>query len=340
LVHEFAEYVKAGVKLLAKKMSAGIIAYTHDFYLKLYQLSKPKLPYTHILFDEAQDASPVMLDIFKRQHHATKVMVGDSSQAIYGYRMATNALQSVDYEQYSLTNSFRFGEYNARMANNILSWKKDIGKYTPGTVTINGVGGTKDRNTKCYISRSNIGVLESLIDEGAENVPQSFYLEGGIKGYPIFGYNSVLNDVMSLYYSKHSQIKNPFIRSCSSVSELVKKAESIGDNEIKGFAKLVNIHGGDLRKHIKHLKGRMNPERSNADVIFSTVHKSKGLEYDEVILANDFVNYSDIKLFAEHYRNLEKKDIFAEKRREELNEEINILYVAVTRSRNIIRKAA
>jgi len=78
------------------KMNSGEIPITHDFYLKKYQLTKPTLYYDYIFFDEGQDASPAMLDVFKRQQ-ATKILVGDTHQQIYGWRNAVNSLENTDF---------------------------------------------------------------------------------------------------------------------------------------------------------------------------------------------------------------------------------------------------
>lgn len=57
---------------------------THSGYLKLYQLSKPRLRYRMILLDEAQDTNPVTKDIVMRQaDFARIIMVGDPFQQIY-----------------------------------------------------------------------------------------------------------------------------------------------------------------------------------------------------------------------------------------------------------------
>lgn len=66
---------------------------THDTYLKLYQLSQPKLNYSTIYLDEAQDVSDVMLDIILRQD-AKMVLVGDRRQAIYCQPAGTKILTS------------------------------------------------------------------------------------------------------------------------------------------------------------------------------------------------------------------------------------------------------
>ena len=64
----------------------------HDFYLKMYQLSNPDLTSTYdfILFDECQDANPVLLDILSKQA-CQKIYVGDEQQQIYSWRGSINA---------------------------------------------------------------------------------------------------------------------------------------------------------------------------------------------------------------------------------------------------------
>ena len=88
-VHSFYDYIVKQSRLLLSRMDKGEIEITHDFYLKKFQLAKPNLKYDYILFDEGQDSSPAMLDIFLNQK-ATKVIVGDTNQQIYGWRNAVN----------------------------------------------------------------------------------------------------------------------------------------------------------------------------------------------------------------------------------------------------------
>ncbi|NCU05143.1 MAG: AAA family ATPase, partial [Chitinophagaceae bacterium] len=66
-VQNFYEPILNGTRQLLAKMDKAEIEITHDFYLKKLQLSNPKLPYNYILFDEGQDASEAMLDVFLKQ---------------------------------------------------------------------------------------------------------------------------------------------------------------------------------------------------------------------------------------------------------------------------------
>lgn len=99
----------------------GTLPYSHDHYLKLWERSEPKMGVDFVLFDEAQDAAPVMLSIIDQQEHAQRVYVGDSCQQIYEWRGAVNALQTVDTDARTfLTQSFRFGQAVADLANLVL----------------------------------------------------------------------------------------------------------------------------------------------------------------------------------------------------------------------------
>ncbi|MEO8666585.1 MAG: UvrD-helicase domain-containing protein, partial [Ignavibacteria bacterium] len=123
LAHAFVtrhyDYIENQTRLLLGKMNKGEIDVTHDFYLKKFQLSEPALNFDYILFDEGQDASAAMLDIFLKQN-AVRVIVGDTHQQIYGWRFAVNSLEKADFKTYMLTRSFRFSQDTADLAVSVL----------------------------------------------------------------------------------------------------------------------------------------------------------------------------------------------------------------------------
>ena len=103
--------------------------------MKKFQLSNPQLYYDYILFDEGQDASAAMLDVFLHQP-AIKIIVGDVHQQIYGWRYAVNSLQQVDFPLYVLSNSFRFDDEIALMANKILVLLLRVFAYSISVVVL------------------------------------------------------------------------------------------------------------------------------------------------------------------------------------------------------------
>ena len=110
---------------LLTRMYRAEVPIIHDAYLKFWQLTQPELPYMHIMMDEAQDISPVMLDVFLRQK-AIKTAVGDSHQAIYGFRNAVNSLEKIDFKKFNLTASYRFNQEIADLATKTLKLKRRL----------------------------------------------------------------------------------------------------------------------------------------------------------------------------------------------------------------------
>ena len=65
----------------------------HDHYLKMWALTEPRIEADSLFLDEAQDSNPVLEQVFAAQRaHAHLVMVGDSAQAIYGWRGARDVM--------------------------------------------------------------------------------------------------------------------------------------------------------------------------------------------------------------------------------------------------------
>ena len=79
------------------------------------------------------------------------------------------------------------------------------------------------------------------------------------------------------------------------------------------------IHS-DIKKLIKDITKQCVKEQSKAELILSTGHKSKGVEWDNVEIIDDFLNIR---------QELEEKDEL-----KIAKEELNLLYVAITRAKN------
>ena len=179
-VDTYYPVIEQQARVLLGKMNKGEIDITHDFYLKKFQLSSPQLPYDYILFDEGQDASATMLDVFLKQP-ATKVIVGDTHQQIYGWRFAINSLEKVGFETLQLSNSFRFGPDIARVAREVLTWKEQVSENTVST-KIEGKGQNTQEETQAVIGRTNLGLLIQAIDWVSEYKKiNSLYFEGNFK---------------------------------------------------------------------------------------------------------------------------------------------------------------
>jgi F-box protein, helicase, 18 len=329
-VTTYYKYIVDGTRQLLKRMKEGSIEITHDFYLKIYQLSQPQLPFDYVLFDEGQDASPAMLDVFLRQR-ATKVIVGDRHQQIYSWRYAVNALQQVDFALYPLTVSFRFPHSIAALAVQVLQWKNKV-EPTP-EVVISGKGKSQQTSTQAIIARTNLGLLLQAIGY-VKKYPKvrRLYFEGNLHSYTYADDGASLYDVLNLFNGKLQLIRDPFIQTMNSMGELQEYIEQTEDAQLGMMVEMVQEYGNEIPELIKELKSKhvTDGEKEKAEMIFSTVHRCKGMEYDAVQLAEDFI--TEAALEKEKGKKPEEKTNAVK-----LLEEINLLYVAITRTKNILR---
>lgn len=328
-VSSFYDYIVSQSRLLLSKMDKGEIEITHDFYLKKFQLSNPKLHYDYILFDEGQDASPAMLDVFFKQK-ATKVIVGDTHQQIYGWRFAVNSLEKADFKTYHLSTSFRFSQDIANLAIEVLKYKKHINEHQ--TIPITGKGSSKEIITKAVLARTNLGLLLKAIEYVTEKKKiKHIYFEGNINSYTYADEGASLYDVLNLYNNKTHLIKDKLIKAMKDLDELEDYIEKTEDVQLAMMVEIVREYGNKIPDIIKAIKEKHvdNDEKEKAEMIFSTVHRCKGMEYDAIQLVNDFISEEKLEKL--------KKDKKAEEiNSTKLNEEINLLYVAVTRTKNSI----
>ena len=326
-VSRFYDYIEKQTRLLLSKMDKGRIEITHDFYLKKFQLSNPKLNFDYILFDEGQDASAAMLDVFFKQR-ATKIIVGDTHQQIYGWRFAVNSLEKADFKTFNLSTSFRFSQEVANLAIEILKWKKIIDLDPPLEVT--GKGTPEKIKTKAVIARTNLGLLLKAIEYVTEKKKvKNIYFEGNINSYTYADEGASLYDVLNLYNNKYKSIKDKLIKEMKNLEELEEYIKKTDDVQLAMMVEIVKEYDNKIPNIIKTIKEKHidSDDKESAEMIFSTVHRCKGMEYDAIQIVNDFLSEEKLrKLVA----GVKKDDLNYAK----LNEEINLLYVAITRSKN------
>lgn len=324
------EEITYHTRLFLKKMNDGAIPITHDFYLKKYQLSRPALPYDIIFFDEAQDASPVMLDLVLSQT-ADKVIVGDRHQQIYGWRHAKNALEEVDFPLLPLSVSFRLHEKTARLALKVLKLKKLLLPQMPLPALI-GAGHHETIQSKAVLARSNLALLKRAMALVRDLKDLSgIYFEGNLASYT-YAQGTSLFDVLYLYLEQPDKVKNPLFQSFPDFEALEQYAKETDDQELSMLIDIVYEYEGELFHLMRLLREKhvADQDKGKADMIFSTVHRAKGMEYDEVSLESDFIREEQIAKELEKARE-GKKVLFDS---ESLLEEINLLYVAVTRTKS------
>ncbi len=307
------------------KDPASRVPMVHDGYLKLYQLSRRTLPYDIVLLDEAQDTNPVTQAIVESQA-ARKVYVGDRHQAIYGFRGATNAMAMIKADaEFHLTGSFRFGDAVADVANRILALKDE-------SVVLRGLGGTSElgiirpRAPHAYIARGNSALFHRAVHALQENEPFAFV--GEIRNYRF----DLIEDTFRLFNGEAPH--DAFLRSFASFEILQEYAESLGDKEVAGRCRIVTNYGHEIPRLVRLITEKAlppvlpdtNQPQRDRRVILSSAHRSKGMEFDNVKLADDFKDVFDE----------EGKLIDFSRADQSTMEEINLQYVAATRARKTL----
>ena len=326
IVNQNYDYIEKHVRVMLAKMNSGEIEITHDFYLKKFQLSQPKLPYDYILFDEGQDASQAMLDVFLKQK-AVKIIVGDTCQQIYTWRYAINSLEKTPFKDFNLSQSFRFGKEISHLAKAVISWKRHI--YYPAVIDIKGTENKKDIEIRAVLARTNLGLLLKAI-EIVTTKPKikNVYFEGNINSYTYADNGTSLYDILNLYNGNRKRIRDNLIKTMRDLEDLKDYIKSTEDFQLSLLIEIVEKYGNDIHSIMTQIKEKHvgDGERHKADMIFSTVHRAKGMEYDAVQLANDFITEQAL---IENSLDEEADELS----RAKLNEEINLLYVAITRAK-------
>lgn len=330
----FREPIDKYCKKFWESMKNKSIECTHSWYLKFYQLEKPKLPYGIIMLDECQDANPVILDIFNNQTSARKIAVGDNHQAIYGWRGAINAIDSFPYEKKYLTESFRFPQSIADSALQVLSYKEN---YDPdfdfSNIKLLGKGlSNRPVKTKAVISRSNLSILKMLINN--KNSFVNPYIEGGLDSITCTNSGVKFLDIYYLMNNRKEEIQNHHLKTFKTIKDYVAYCEDVDDNSVPGVVDFLENLKNPFPIELDNLTNRCVKNSQESDYTFSTIHKAKGKEWDEVeILESNYEPNFPVALpsTSKDGKNLTEEELNLLKKR--YVEELNIYYVGVTRAR-------
>ncbi|XP_030575775.1 F-box DNA helicase 1 isoform X2 [Archocentrus centrarchus] len=325
----------------------------HDGYLKLWQLSDPKPclsdVYNALFIDEAQDCTPAIMDVLLSQR-CGKILVGDPHQQIYTFRGAVNALNYVEHTHiYYLTQSFRFGAEIAYVGATILRVCKGVQKILVGGKQKGGVcddaavrvvesvraGTCQNRGKTAILSRCNFGVFSEAVHLTDANPNCRLHFIGDIK-------NIGLDRIMDIWYLMQQQqegyerthyFKDRLIRSFVRRNEnpfytLKKYVEQTEDNDLHAKLTIVETYRKRIPELVSRLKACSQSDFHDADFIVGTVHKAKGLEFDTVMVTDDFAKVPCSKHNLRHNPDFSFAKI--------PDDEWNLLYVAVTRAKTTL----
>lgn len=274
---------------------------SHEAYTKYFQLLKIDLKYDYIIVDEAQDINEVSKAIIDNQT-SKKIYVGDNLQSIYGYR---NTVSLLDDYTHTLNETFRFGNEIAEFVSEFIQ------EYiNPDEKIIsNKFGSTLNKKSDKYtlITRTNAYLFDKAVE--LTNLNKSIHIIG--EG---FVFDELL-DGMNLYKGDLYKIKSKYIRDFNSFSNMKKISETINDAELRFLVKTIEKYKENIEFFIKKIKNMLQKDKY-ADIILTTTHRSKGLEFFNVKIGEDFT-----PLFNDNGKLIKNID----------REELNIYYVAMTR---------
>ncbi len=316
---------------------------SHSFYLKYFYLliSEDKIPqfeYDIIMLDEAQDTNAVTLGIFKYLQTKTRIYVGDKHQQIYSFRGSQNALDKIETDiEFYLSYSFRFNDTIANFANTLLkNFKNEEVKID----SLEQVNNTIETNA--LISRTNATLISTMAQRIEDRQPF----------VTIRNPNEIFNLTIDVYYCLNNEKdlikRNKFLKEFIDDEEILSYADEVDDYELKSALKVVKEYKEKIFdfKDIadKFYLAWQNRIRNGFDkrvkeiLFLTTAHTSKGLEWDKVTIADDYSDFADLIVDTE-YNNLEE---FQKNQQsitnQELLDEFNLFYVAITRAKKEIVK--
>lgn len=253
--------------------------FEHDHYLKMWQLTGPRLPYDVVMLDEAQDSNPVTSSIVVNQV-GQRIAIGDGCQQLYAWRGAVDALATWPAEQrLYLTQSWRFGQAVADEANKWLSLL-DTEMRVRGNPSLASVVGPVP-SPDAVLCRTNAGAVAKVM--GYLDAGKRPALVGGAADLVRFA--EAAADLQTGRRTNHPELFA--FTTWGQVQDYV--AEDPGGADLKVFVRLIDDH--TPHKIISALS--MTVEEHQADVVVSTGHRAKGREWDRVAIHDDFPEPAD-----------------------------------------------
>lgn len=292
---------------------------THDTYLKLWTMSGPRLNYDCMILDEAQDTNPITEQLVMAQlDHCRLLAIGDRHQSIFGFRGATNAMQNLreleGHRVVTMPRTWRFGPKTADVANKILQNLKGE------SIEIQGMG--KDTGwgrQSTLLTRTNSGLFEEAVSRQGRGV----HWLGGVENYNL----DVIVDAYNIWARSLHAVRAPFMKRFRSWNEFVDYSDSSRDAETRMLIKVVERHEHKIPQLVAQVKKNEVKDPAAAELTLTTLHKSKGMEWDCVRIGNDFEF-----LFAAEKEICETGELSRA-----TEQEVNLLYVGITRARGVCR---
>lgn len=296
----------------------GKLWFWPDVYLKMYQLTKPIIPQRIIVLDEAQDTNDCVWDIIRRQRGKQIIVVGDSNQMIYEWRGSKDVMKLLaeaegnqNVVELQLTGSYRFGPAVAEAANCVLErLGSDLRlrgyKKIDSVVVHEDYDG--DSEASCIIYRTNAGCIGGAMT-GLE-MGKKVAIVGG--GGAIESLARAAQDLMQGRGTDHPELVG--FTTWDQVREYCKE-EPEDAGSLVPIVKAVDEYGpAAILAMVRQLVDEKELPEDGLTV--TTGHKSKGREWDHIVIGDDF----PVPLPG----------------KEPKTEELRLAYVAITRGKKVV----
>ena len=272
---------------------------THEGYVKYYQMQQHKhIDYDIIMIDEVQDCTDCVLSIVCNLNNITKIFVGDSYQQLYGFNHVNNPYEYIsgklELSRKTLTTSFRFSYNLMYLCNRFLNSKflvkgfRRSKKELEYTQVYNQHELYGDDFQIRYdllptnttiVCRYNVTLLSTMFDMGTRNIKYNTHQ----KEIDFDHEMDIVNEIMNINNMDYK--KNTIVDKFKSVNDLSVYVSKMNLSEWKTRLRLYSVHGNSMI----HLweSAKRSYTRSDGYTLI-TAHQSKGLEFDNVLIANDF----------------------------------------------------
>lgn len=238
---------------------------THDTYLKLWALAMGQIRTDVLFFDEAQDASGVFLQILSNQKDRRIVYVGDQNQQIYAWRGAVDALDRIQSDQrLYLTRSYRFGQQIADQANRMLTC---LGEKH---LLIGEGSGAGTDGSHAILTRTNAKAITLFCDN-----PNA----------QLVGAKDFLGTVKALDALRSGRGSTGAFALFPTYADLMEYVATPDGSDLRPLIDLVDRLGID---DVLCRLERAAASSRRSILTISTVHKSKGREWDHVEVQGDW----------------------------------------------------
>lgn len=256
----------------------------HEYYIKMFQLIEYSNDRYHtVLVDESQDKTSCYEQIIANLKPKRIIHFGDNQQKIYAYNGAVGMGDS----KFKLTKSFRIGKPHSDICNALI---EDITKDTSSEFEgVNPKGIIVDTlscvDKRTVICRTNKEIMRRMLEEIKKNKLVHLVGGGGIN-------YELTKDIYEATKEKPRWFKGKKI---TSVEDAVKLYALSRSSELKAALDFITEHRENTMKVINTIKTKTIEDPKLADISLITAHRSKGLEFDCVEIADDFPLIDTIK---------------------------------------------